>query len=108
MTGKQTIELFLQKDKKRATKKSRQRRNALEQPNRQPGRDGDTRKMLYHRRNGNKNVRTTGEKVHCPPATTQLKAKEILRRSQLPREETTIVTLVRSECIGLRAFLYRC
>ena len=45
MTGKQTIELFLQKDKKRATKKSRQRRNALEQPNCQPGRDGDTRKL---------------------------------------------------------------
>ena len=28
-------------------------------------------------------------------------------RNQLPRRETTIATLVRSECIGLKAFLHR-
>jgi hypothetical protein len=39
--------------------------------------------------------------VDGPPAIAELKAKEILRmRSQLPRRETTIATLVRSECIG--------
>jgi hypothetical protein len=40
-------------------------------------------------------------------AMTELKAREgMLRtRSQLPRGETTIAILVRSECIGLRMFL---
>jgi hypothetical protein len=46
--------------------------------------------------------------VNGPPATADLKAKEILKmRSQLSRRETTMATLVRSECIGLRAFLHK-
>jgi hypothetical protein len=46
--------------------------------------------------------------VDGPPATADLKAREMLKmRSQLPRRETTIATLVRSECIGLRAFLHK-
>jgi hypothetical protein len=45
--------------------------------------------------------------VDGPPAIADLKAKEMLKmRSQLPRRETTIAT-VRSECIGLRAFLHK-
>jgi hypothetical protein len=46
--------------------------------------------------------------IDGPPATADLKAEENLKmRSQLPRRETTIATLVRSECIGLKAFLYK-
>ena len=46
--------------------------------------------------------------VDGPPATTHLKTKEMLKmRSQLPRRETTMATLVRSESIGPRAFLHK-
>jgi hypothetical protein len=42
------------------------------------------------------------------PATEEINGRPILNfRSKLTRWETTIATLVRSECIGFRAFLHR-
>lgn len=57
-------------------------------------------KIMYHR--DNPSILNT---VSSTPAMTELKARDMLRtRSQLPRGETTIAILVRSECIGLRMF----
>ena len=69
---------------------------------------GDKMKIRVMLQDGNKTGELQAETVDGPPATAELKAKEIPRmRSQLPRRETTIATLVNSEYIGLRTFLYK-
>lgn len=106
-TGQQTVENFCRRIRNNLQRRQRQRPNTLERPNHQPGQGENTWRTLQEKW---KQKWESYRRAHVdgPPATADLKAKEILKmRSQLPRRETTMATLVRSECIGLRAFLHK-
>jgi hypothetical protein len=105
-TGQQTIENFCRRIRNNLQRRQRQRPNTLERPNHQPEQGENTWRTLQEKwKQKWESYRRTH--VDGPPAAADLKAKEILKmRSQLPRRDT-MATLVRSECIGLRAFLHK-
>ena len=105
-TGQQTIENFCRRIRNNLQRRQRQCPNTLERPN-QPEQGENTWRTLQEKwKQKWESYRRTH--VDGPPAAADLKAKEILKmRSQLPRRDTTMATLVRSECIGLRAFLHK-
>src|SRR5882762_6326222 len=103
-TGQQTIENFCRRIRNNLQRRQRQRSNTLERPNHQPGQGENTWRTLQEKW---KQKWESYRRAHVdgPPATADLKAKEILKmrrvfemgtssRSQLTRRETTMATLV--------------